>query len=67
LNTGRATDLLHDGANDAQDFEHGWGNDHDIGDFLEHLADSDAADDAVLGAMAITGFLTQGLHRALDM
>ncbi|MFH1467811.1 MAG: clostripain-related cysteine peptidase [Pseudomonadota bacterium] len=51
IDTGRASDLLDDGASDAQDFEHGWGQDHDIGDFLDHLEGSSLADADVLAAI----------------
>lgn len=53
MDTGRADDLLDDGADRAQDFEHGWGDDHDLGDFLDHLEGSDAADTAVLEAIEV--------------
>ncbi len=53
MDSGHAEDLLEDGANRAQDFEHGWGYDHDIGDFLDHLDDSNHADDAVLEAIEL--------------
>jgi hypothetical protein len=52
IDTGQATTLLDDGATDAQDFEHGWGQDHDIGDFLDHLEVSSAADASVQAAIA---------------
>lgn len=53
MDSGHARDLLEDGADRAQDFEHGWGSDHDIGDFLLHLEDSSHADDAVLEAIEV--------------
>ncbi len=53
MNTGQPSDLLDDGADRAQDFEHGWGQDHDLGDFLDELEDSSAADDAVLSAIEL--------------
>jgi len=51
LDTGQATTLLEEGAENAQDFEHGWGQDHDLGDFLDHLETSSAADSSVLAAV----------------
>ena len=53
MDTGHASDLLDDGADGAQDFEHGWGDDHDIGDFLARLERSSDADSAVLEAIAV--------------
>jgi len=52
MDTGAAADLLEDGAGDAQDFEHGRGADHDLGDFLDHLEGSAHADPEVLAAIA---------------
>ncbi len=54
MDTGQATRLLEDGADRAQDFEHGWGSDHDLGDVLDHLEGSSHADDAVLAAIETT-------------
>jgi hypothetical protein len=52
MDSGHASSLLQDGADSAQDFEHGWGQDHDLGHFLELLESSSHADDAVLAAIA---------------
>jgi hypothetical protein len=51
MDTGHAGSLLQDGADRAQDFEHGWGQDHDLGHFLELLERSSHADDTVLAAI----------------
>jgi hypothetical protein len=53
MDTGAASTLLEDGADRAQDFEHGWGSDHDLGDFLDHLESSSAADADVIEAIAV--------------
>jgi len=54
MDSGHAGALLDDAADSAQDFEHGWGDDHDIGDFLDQLERSGDADSAVLEAIATT-------------
>jgi hypothetical protein len=51
MDSGHPRELLEDGADRAQDFEHGWGADHDIGDFLIHLESSSHADATVLEAI----------------
>jgi hypothetical protein len=51
LHTGAAADLLEDGAGQAQEFEHGSGTDHDLGDFLDRLEDSSFANPEVLAAI----------------
>ncbi len=54
METGQAEQLLRDGAHGAQDFEHGWGVDHDLGDVLDRLESSSSADTAVLAAVEAT-------------
>jgi hypothetical protein len=54
MDTGHQGDLLDDGADNAQDFEHGWGTDHDLGDFLDRLEGSSHADEAVQSAIQAT-------------
>lgn len=49
--TGQAPRLLQDGAAEAQDFADGAGHNRDLGDILDHLTRSDAADDQVLAAI----------------